>query len=245
MRSIFFSFMLLGSFCFASWIEPTFQSCQFYERAEESVHCKEKGSDYLLGYGKHFCEEFKRKLPEWKERVRLKEWTESVGICLQEMMYDNRKKRISPCNQLEEFAFDAHPVCYKQYGVCKLSTKDLLSILNVVKGVHMFTRRSMAQIDNVILACLDEWISPEEKATYDQVYLGTQNQPEETKRLALQIFELAPADTQSKRRIFFRSMLPDLMFNFSSATSSKVTNAFISEYKGFYSVDGGTLGVRV
>lgn len=148
------------------------------------------------------------------------------------MLYDNRKKRLGPnCNQLEEFAFDAHPICYKQYGICKLSISDEYAIFDVVKLVHLVTRRSVAQIDNVILACIADWLSPEEKATYNQVFLGTESQPESTRRRAILLFEKAPTDSKERRRSYFKKLLPEVTFNSSSRTAVKATQEFLTQYK--------------
>ena len=230
------SLSIWNSMSWADWKVPSFENCDFYRAAENTVNCKKNGSDYLMGYGHHFCSEFKKKLPEWKNRLELYNWTNNVGLCLQEMMFDNRQKRLNPCAQLEEFAFDAHPVCYKQYQVCNLSLKDKLSIFSVVEGVHLLSRRSLAQFDNVLLACLDGWISPAEIATFKQIYRGTESQPENTKRMAMLIFRSAPENAKARREQYFRNILPDLVFDSPSTTASAAINAYIDDLSSFDSI---------
>lgn len=235
--------LLIAASSYASdWAPPDFNSCVFYEKAEAEVHCKGRGSDYLIGYGQYYCNAFRTKLPEWKGRPKLTEWTTNTGMCLQEMLFDNRKKRLGPdCNQLEEFAFDAHPICYKQYGICKLSISDEYAIFDVVKLIHLVTRRSVAQIDNVILACLGDWLSPEEKASYNQVFLGTESQPETTRRLAISLFEKAPSDSKESRRNYFKKLLPEVTFNSSSKTALMASQEFLTQFRS----DGTTASAAI
>jgi hypothetical protein len=148
------------------------------------------------------------------------------------MLYDNRAKRLSPdCDQLSEFAFDVHPICYKQYGVCHLPFKDKLSVFNVVRLVHLVTRRSIAQVDNVLLACLDGWLSSEESASYNQIFKKTKNQNEETKKLALQFFEKAPTESKISRKQFFQRLLPELMFKSSSHVATAASKNYLRSFQ--------------
>ena len=241
---LFSSFLLLTTTLATTsdWPIPNYNNCSFYQKAEALVKCKAKGSDYLLSYGQYYCEVFRKKIIEWKDRTKLITWTNDTGQCLQEMLFDNRKKRLGPpCDQLEEFAYDAHPICYKQYGVCELDLKDKLSIFNSVRLIHMITRRSVAQIDNVLLACLEDWISPEEDATYSRIFQGTNSQPEDTRLLAITLLESAPFSSKSARKDYFKKLLPEIIFNSSSLAAVDASQEFLKQFKS----DGSTLNSEI
>jgi hypothetical protein len=231
LKNIAILLFVLSNLAFAdtNWPRPNFTNCQFYDEAEKILKCKKNGSTYFEDYGKYYCQEFQKKLNEWTGP--LKTWTENTGLCLQEMIYDNKGKRITPCSQMEEFAFDAHPVCYKQYGLCKLPFKDIYKIWDVVKVVHLLStfRKSMAQVDNVILACLGDWLSSEESASYSQVVESTAQADAETKRYSIKMFEIAPTNTKQNRRKYFQRLLPLLLLNSESEEAVDVSLAY-SEY---------------
>jgi hypothetical protein len=192
-----------------NWPTPSFPDCSFYSKVEEVIKCKEHGSDYLISYGAFYCEQFSAKSKVWAGK--LKEWTLNTGQCLQEMLFDNRSKRLSPCEQMEEFAFDVHPICYKQYRICELSYADRIRVFNVVRWIDMVTRHSLVQLDNVVFACISDSISGEESASYQRLRDGTSDAELDTKKLAQQIIEEAPIEPDPRRK-YFKLALSLLMF---------------------------------
>lgn len=152
---------------------------------------------------------------------------ENTGQCLQEMIYDNRSKRISPCTQLEEFAFDVHPICYKQYNICALDASDIYNILSVVRAIDYATRKSLSQLVNVGLACLQQYVSSEEKAAHNRFEASTalynRDQREEMKS-----FFLEAPNHNNERRAYYKRAL-QLMISLDS-NSTEAMDAYIELY---------------
>lgn len=187
------------------WPEPDFKDCSYYQKVEKIMSCREKGSDYLFGYGFFYCNEFKRESQHWSRDAQ--NWVQNTGQCLQEMLSDNKKKRISPCAQMEEFAFDAHPVCYKQYKICDLKPFDIFNIAATVRGIDLITRKSLSQIINVGLSCFGQYFSSEETATFNRVFLASRNFSFQDRKTAALIFRMAPVDGFIPRQAYFQHAL--------------------------------------
>ncbi len=135
---------------------PSSEHCLFYPELEDRVQCSDLGKDeYLLSYGKKYCELFLQKRKDWLDP--LKAWTIDTSQCLQESILENRS-RIKTCYELKEYAFDLHPICYKSAGFCtKLKAADQLDVVFAVLDVSVLSefRRSATQGFNVFLSCMD------------------------------------------------------------------------------------------
>lgn len=242
-KSIFLGFALHKYFEFAAfvfilstfssnatagdWPKPNFDDCNFYIEAEKTVQCKNRGSDYLTNYGFFYCNEFKKASKAWSKKAQ--DWTKDTGLCLQEMLFDNRIKRISPCPQLEEFAFDAHPVCYKQYKICDLTFEDIVSILDVVRGVDYLTRKSATQAINVGLACIQQYISAEESAAQNRFVASTKSFSQGQRVVAKEFFSLAPK-RRADRSAYFREALSLMLYGGKVPESRIALDAYVSAY---------------
>lgn len=160
------------------WEKPSTNKCSFYESVENDLKClsKSPSSDYLINYGLHYCKIFQenKKLLSPKGQ----EWTEKTTKCLQEMLKDNRLERITPCNQLENFAFDAHPICYKQYRICDLNDDDKLQIINNVEFLDIVKLKSILQGMNVGINCLAELITKKILDSIKKITLMSASLPE-------------------------------------------------------------------
>ena len=143
---------------YSSVIIPDTQNsrCSYYLEKEKEVNCIKSKYNYLIGYGSKYCNKFIQ-LERLKDSDSdLKKWIGNTLICLQEMIQDN-KKRIQPsCKQLESFAFDTHPICYKQYNICSLSIDNKWKIVRNVEITDYFSSKSLIQAINVGLSCLSE-----------------------------------------------------------------------------------------
>lgn len=208
-RLVFAIAVLSTQLAHSEFPKPAFPACDFYEKAENEVKCSKEGCSYLKEYGFYYCNQFNDQSKNWSPEA--KRWVDDTGLCLQEMIYDNRTKRIKPCTQMEEFAFDAHPICYRQYGVCSLSFSDKVKILRVVRAVDTLTRRSLVQVLNVLLSCLFERDGSAESATYKRLIVGSQKLSVEDRRKAGQIFLIYP-EVQPVREQYFRRALGILLF---------------------------------
>lgn len=202
MQYIFIFFItLISSSRGLGWSEPDFTSCDFYPEAETSMRCHNRGSKYLLDYGYYYCQKFKEKSSSWSETAEI--WANSTGQCLQEMLFDNRENRLSNCEQLEEFAFDSHPICYKQYGFCNLQLNDKFKIFSTIRAIDLISRKSLSQSLNLLLACgKDLWI-PAEEATFHQLAKITTSYTNTDKKLGEKFFLNAPTDSKEHRKMYF------------------------------------------
>lgn len=220
--------MLISTTVYAAdWPLPDFKNCDFYLKAEEIVKCGRDGSLYLKDYGYYYCNEFKRESKSWSNQAR--KWVEDTGQCLQEMIFDNKNKRISPCSQMEEFAFDAHPICYKQYKICDLSIDEKLKIMSVVRGIDYVTRRSISQVLNVGLACLQQYLSPEETAAKKRFEASTKNYNRQQREEVKIFFTMAPS-SKSERIEYFRSALNLMLSESPEKMDRSLIGAYIESY---------------
>ncbi len=202
-------FSQLKSTDISEWPEADFKNCDYYQKVEKILKCAPQGHDYLINYGYFYCKEFKKESQRWSKEAQL--WTQNTGQCLQEMIKDNKEKRIVPCGQMEEFAFDVHPVCYKQYKICDLRVGDIYNITTTVRRIDLLTRRSLSQMINVGLACFEKYFSVEESATFNRIAIVTRKYNLHDREKAVNVFQLAPRESFSARRSYFKYALSLLL----------------------------------
>lgn len=198
------------------WEKPNFPYCTFYRSVDNDLKCSKQGNNYLIDYGEFYCKKFSEKLDVWDGD--LKTWAQKTGQCLQEMIYDNRAKRFDSCQSLEDFAFDSHPICYKQNGICKLSYSQIFEIFKVVEIIHVlkYKTNSWSQFENVFLECTSFVISKNEKRVMNNLFgLLSQNSNAvnsnmnktktmiDTQNIIVKIVSLSPT-SQRERESFFK-----------------------------------------
>jgi|GEM_PF-2603588 len=205
MMNLFILFLSVSIVYSANWPQPEFETCEYYQKLDEQLGCSEKGFTYLRDYATVYCKKFKKRSLSWSFKEA--DWTKKTGICLQEMLRDNFPQRLPSCRQLEEFAFDTHPICYKQYGICDLPITSQFKILNTVRFVDFLNRRSLGQVLNVSLKCLQKMISPDEQILTQELNLVSHELKEDEKIRAAQILLMAPVTSDQHRKIYFSSAL--------------------------------------
>ena len=211
-----------------AWSQPDFKSCDFYLDAESSMECHDRGSTYLLDYGFFYCKKFKEKSLTWS--VPAANWANFTGQCLQEMLFDNKQNRITSCKQLEEFAFDSHPICYKQYGFCNLDVKDKFQILSTVRAIDLISRKSLSQSLNILLACgADLWI-PAEDATFHELANITRSHSRSEKEIGEEFFTSAPTASKELRDKYFRKILSLLLGMDAQGENSPELSEYLSQF---------------
>lgn len=174
-------------------ITPSKKNCSFYLDFEKERQCssqKKKPSEYLATYGYKYCSRFLRERVKWKGK--LKKWNLETGVCLQEMLYNN-KRRIKPCSQLESFAFDVHPICYKQYGFCELESEDRQKIFKILSKLDIAEKFkiNLVQFINISLSCSFSALEYGE-IFFDFLFAVTRGASKKVKQVALEIIENAP-----------------------------------------------------
>jgi hypothetical protein len=121
---------------------PVRGQCSFYEDCLETrYHCGPDG--YPLGYGKKFCNKFNAARDKFSQKGQI--WMLDTMECLQRVLVPEATgpKEMggqggSPCDELRKKAFDSHAECYVQNGVCTLSVKDWVEIVEVVDLKTLF-----------------------------------------------------------------------------------------------------------
>ena len=90
----------------------------------------------------------------------LREWASKTGVCLQDMLYEQRSNPALTCKTLEAIAFKTHTSCYSEAEICKLTPGELLEVLKVIKMKDFFTefKYSHKEIMKMGAACLKKWI---------------------------------------------------------------------------------------
>jgi hypothetical protein len=114
-------------------------SCAFYMGClEAKFPC---GSDgYAVGYGNKYCRAFSDNAAQFSDMG--KRWISDVMVCLQTELVPlvNATTAVTAtttttkptCPTIKKFAFDSHPKCYLQAGVCTLPLSDWFALSRVI-----------------------------------------------------------------------------------------------------------------
>lgn len=148
--------------------------CAFYECAGAAANnrfaCNGE-SDYLINYGKKYCNRFTQATQEFlSDKART--WMNQVLLCLQTSL---RRECVaggvcSNCNTLRQFAFESHVACYTgrdrpdqgripgRISICDLSTDDMAFIFRTPTLKDLFTRAAGAQAFSVATICSSQYV---------------------------------------------------------------------------------------
>ncbi len=188
--------------------------CNFYKTYSHPKSCSKYNESYTRTYGLKYCTIFKdKRANEWTGA--LKTWADQTSSCLQEMLTDNSSRVAPTCDQLKSFAFDSHPICYKQYGFCKLSFSERFQVLKVVQMADVANNfsDSVSQFLNVILKCASEMMSTNVKNFSNRVFFSTRDAPNEVKDYAIKLIESIPTDSKNVTEDYIGFIFPYLLFN--------------------------------
>ncbi|KAK2757922.1 hypothetical protein FQN54_004328 [Arachnomyces sp. PD_36] len=117
--------------------EPQPNTCTFYpDCLEAKQNCGDEG--YPIGYGLHYCELFTDAASEMTSDGQ--EWITDTMLCLQNALvpYGLGGSESTTCDDLKSYAFDTHPDCYVNSGVCTLPPPDWVVIVNTVSLPELF-----------------------------------------------------------------------------------------------------------
>ncbi|KAJ7599184.1 hypothetical protein C8J56DRAFT_1093536 [Mycena floridula] len=115
---------------------PPRDNCSFYATCLESRYkCGKDG--YPSGYGEKYCQAFST------ERNLLtlqgQKWMLDTMHCLQDALVPEAVDSSSTtCDNLADIAFKSHAPCYLGSGLCTLSPKDWIAILQIVDFRTLF-----------------------------------------------------------------------------------------------------------
>ncbi len=210
---------------------PSGENCLFYKEFSQPIGCQNyEQQSYIRTYGLKYCTLFLSQKERWP--VELNRWREQTSVCLQEMLLDNPKRLKPGCYQLQEFAFDTHPICYKQAGICSLSPNNLLKIIKVIEmnDLRENGRNSLVQSLNV-LACIASVWTFEMNDLFSRIFEGTRNQSEQLRHQGAEIISHMPVSSLTKANEFALIVLPFLVFKERFDGNEMVLNSLGMEAK--------------
>lgn len=134
-------------------------NCNFYQCLENNVKCGTKG--YPLGYGYKYCTKFGQNNYKTDSARR---WTNDVRQCLQSQLTRFTSGKQS-CSVIETSAFNSHPYCYTNNGICHLVKEclnpfnwggycsDVATIVRTVDVGDLMTQKSIKQMKDTLIEC--------------------------------------------------------------------------------------------
>jgi hypothetical protein len=92
-------------------------TCDFYTCLESEYHCEGTKYTYPLDYGLKYCTKYTQNLNIFSSAG--KQWVHDVRLCLQNALLPETDCE-STCKKIQDDAFNSHPACYANNGVCTL-----------------------------------------------------------------------------------------------------------------------------
>jgi len=141
-------------------LNPVRGQCSFYEDCLETrYHCGADG--YPLGYGKKYCNKFNAARDKFSQKGQV--WMLDTMECLQRFLVPEAtgpeemgEEGGSPCDALRKTAFDSHAECYVQNGLCTLSVRDWMEIVEVVDLKTLFgSWEALKEVLEAAAGCLE------------------------------------------------------------------------------------------
>ena len=127
------------------------QMCEMYSclESEHDLDCGQRG--YFRGYGKKYCERFSAITGEFmSDAGRL--WLADVRECLLGEV-ERILEKTSACSGIRQEAFDSHPQCYIDSGLCSLPPGDWAHIVATISPWD----NDLKQVILSGAGCLQEW----------------------------------------------------------------------------------------
>jgi hypothetical protein len=131
-----------------------FYNCAAIEADKKRVCGIRDKQSYFIEYGEKYCKRFSDSL-SGSLSFRGVRWLKKTLVCLQKSLFNgcNSKNKCFDCSSIRELAFDTHPSCYVNSGLCSLDLKDQLSISSTVDLKDLIQVESMVQIGSVVSLC--------------------------------------------------------------------------------------------
>ncbi|UJR19753.1 hypothetical protein I4U23_022886 [Adineta vaga] len=119
--------------CSSSCANPPLKSCDFYLSCmERKVPCGSNG--YAYNYGNLYCTKFVQNINDFSTEGQ--NWIYNTMNCLQKSLVSPLQNCVKDCDVLRNSAYDSHPSCYINNGVCELPALDYVYIFTTVfKGL--------------------------------------------------------------------------------------------------------------
>jgi hypothetical protein len=117
--------------------------------ADFGAGCGDDG--YLVGYGAKYADRFYNDTRPWMTSHG-QEWIDEVLVCLQHELRDSIDEATS-CDDIRTIAFDSHPVCYLEHGLCQLPVWDIAKVLWTVELGDWLSDDAARQVASVATGC--------------------------------------------------------------------------------------------
>ncbi|KAJ6790412.1 hypothetical protein PWT90_07655 [Aphanocladium album] len=139
--------------CQSTCQTPPRMTCDFYTRcAEPTLKCGSAG--YALRYGEKHCHRFSNWINIFSTTGQ--KWVWDTMNCLQNSLVQPLIQCGTTCSSFEAAAFDSHPKCYADSGVCALPPLDYAKIIMLVNG-DLFEGPAKKQAVDTLYACAEKY----------------------------------------------------------------------------------------
>lgn len=140
--------------CSPTYKDPPLRSCEF------STNCMEAkvpfGVDgYALHYGMHYCTKFVHQINSFSSEGQT--WIYLTMNCLQKALVSALRNCEKNCKTMETLAFDSHPPCYVNSGVCDLPVMDWVSLTPIILST-VFSKDGFVQALKAGSQCIPDII---------------------------------------------------------------------------------------
>jgi hypothetical protein len=134
--------------------EPPLKSCDFYSKcAEAALKCGPSG--YPINYGTKNCYRFQSNLGDFSPQGQ--GWIWAVMNCLQKSLVGPVGECDATCDGIKAVAFDSHPKCYVDSGLCSLPPEDFLQIILTV-NTDLFAGPAVKQAVSTVGGCANQYL---------------------------------------------------------------------------------------
>ena len=129
------------------------QICEMYSclEAKNGLNCGDRG--YFRGYGQKYCARFSAITGEFMSDAG-REWLAGVRTCLLDEV-ENLLEKTTSCGDIRQGAFDSHPGCYVDSGLCSLPPSDWAQIVATISPWD----NDLKQVILSGAGCLREWMN--------------------------------------------------------------------------------------
>lgn len=248
-------YLILAASSLLGYASESSRICDFYLKKDKVIKCSLE-NNYLKEYGLKYCERFTALEENKTSSVVLKQWISSTRTCLQEMIEINKKRYSRDnCTQLKDFAFDVHPICYKQYGVCNLPPLDISKVAKLLIKNDFLTdfekekRATFMQVGNVLTSCLavNKTISVAGEIFYNLYLKSSITLSASAAAMAVEIIDRAP-DAIDKMQDYFqkvlRGMKKDEIKNLNGQQMTAIMQSSSIQYDQSYNLSMSTNQIK-
>ena len=126
--------------------------CEYYSclEAEMGLDCGSSG--YFQGYGQKYCSRFSAITENFISPAG-RQWLANVRVCLMNEL-ETIVENTDNCGDIRQGAFDSHPSCYVDAGLCTLPPSDWAQIMATISPWD----NDLKQVILSGAGCLQEWL---------------------------------------------------------------------------------------